>query len=146
MARYETTVTTPMSPTEAFRYMADMRNFVEWDPGVESVEQVKGDGPGPDAVFDVAIAGRRPMMLQYRTVEYDEPNELLLVAESKALRSVDRIIVRADDQGSRVTYDAELTLNGLFKIAEPVMKLMFRRIGDRADAGLRRVLTQPTVH
>ncbi len=44
MARYTVTVRTPMSPEDAFDFLADLRNFEEWDPGVERAEQVEGDG------------------------------------------------------------------------------------------------------
>jgi hypothetical protein len=33
MARYITSVATPLSAAEAFTYMADVTHFVEWDPG-----------------------------------------------------------------------------------------------------------------
>ena len=36
-----------------------LSNFAEWDPGVVKVEQIEGDGAGPDAVFDVAVKGVR---------------------------------------------------------------------------------------
>ena len=66
MARYVVTVRSPQSPNEAFAYMADLRNFAEWDPGVVAVEQVEGDGAGPDSVFDVTVDGvRDPMTLSY---------------------------------------------------------------------------------
>ena len=41
MARYTVSVRTSMSPEEAFDYMADLRNFAEWDPGVVSSERVE---------------------------------------------------------------------------------------------------------
>ncbi|MCH9721067.1 MAG: SRPBCC family protein, partial [Actinomycetia bacterium] len=52
MARYVTKVRTSRTPQEAFAYLADLRNFAEWDPGVKAVKQVEGSGGGPDAVFD----------------------------------------------------------------------------------------------
>ena len=57
MARCATTVKTAKTPKEAFAYMADLRNFAEWDPGVNAVRQVQGSGGGPDSVFDVTVAG-----------------------------------------------------------------------------------------
>ena len=39
-----------------------------------------------------------------------------------------------------VTYDAELTLNGLLRIFDPVLGLGFKRIGDKAATGLIRAL------
>ncbi|CAB4659805.1 unannotated protein [freshwater metagenome] len=39
-----------------------------------------------------------------------------------------------------MTYDAELKLNGPLGLADPILRLTFGRIGDRAAAGLIRVL------
>ena len=140
MARYVTTVRTRRSVADAFAYMADLRNFAEWDPGVSKVVQVEGNGGGRDAVFDVTLSGRRGTTLRYRTVEYSEFSSLLVVADTKLLRSADRISVRADGDATDVTYDADLSLKGPLRIAAPLLALAFRRIGDRAAAGLRSVL------
>ncbi|MFM7063143.1 MAG: SRPBCC family protein, partial [Actinomycetes bacterium] len=53
MARFVTSIASPMSPEDAFAYMADLRHFADWDPGVKRVAQVDGDGAGPDSSFDV---------------------------------------------------------------------------------------------
>ena len=137
MARYVVSVRSPKSPTEAFAYMADLSNFAEWDPGVVRAEQVEGDGAGPDAVFDVAVKGvGGPMTLRYRTEAYEPPDSIVARAESRLLTSLDTITVVADDTGSIVTYDAELTLNGLLGLTDPFLGLVFNRIGDRATKGL----------
>ncbi|MCB0931411.1 MAG: SRPBCC family protein [Mycobacterium sp.] len=141
MARYVTTVKTAKTPQEAFAYMADLRNFAEWDPGVKAVKQVKGSGGGPDNVFDVTVAGvGRDLTLRYVTEEYDAPCNLLVVARSTVFTSIDRITVEPDGTGSVVTYDADLRLNGVLRVGDLGLRLMFRQIGDRAAAGLRRVL------
>jgi hypothetical protein len=125
---------------EAFAYMADLRNFAEWDPGVREVVQVEGDGVGPGAEFDVMLSNRRGTTLRYRTVKYDQPSGLLVLAETAQLRSADRITVTAADDGTLVTYDAELSLKGPMRLAAPLFAVAFRRIGNRAAAGLCRVL------
>ena len=56
------------------------------------------------------------------------------------LTSLDTITVVGDGSGSVVTYDAELTLNGPLRLADPLLGLSFKRIGDRAAAGLIRAL------
>lgn len=74
MARYVTKVRTALSPQDAFAYMADLRNFAEWDSGVTNVTQVEGSGAGPDGVFDVTVKSPgRDLVLRYRTVEFDGP-------------------------------------------------------------------------
>ena len=39
-----------------------------------------------------------------------------------------------------MTYDAELLLNGVLGLANPMLGLVFNRIGDRAAAGLSKAL------
>lgn len=141
MARYVTTVRTPMPPAEAFAYMADLRNFASWDPGVTRVDQVTGDGPGSHAAFDVTVkAFPRALTLRYETRLYEPDTRLVVRADSSTLTSVDEVTVAADGDGSLVTYDAELTLRGLFRVFDLGLGLVFDRIGDRAAAGLRDAL------
>jgi hypothetical protein len=139
MARYLVRVRSPKSPADAFAYMANLANFAEWDPGVTKVAQSEGEGPGPGAVYDVSVKGlRRP--LRYRTTRFEPSNSIVARAESRILTSLDTITVEGDASGSVVTYDAELTLNGPLRLADPILRLTFARIGDRAAAGLIRVL------
>jgi carbon monoxide dehydrogenase subunit G len=141
MARYSTTVRTPMPPAEAFAYMADLRNFERWDPGVTKVVQVNGAGGGPHTVFDVDVKSPgKDLTLQYVTTRYDEPSSVQVEARSAMFTSIDRIDVVPDGDGSRVTYDAELRLNGVLRVFDLGLRLAFQRIGDRAAAGLERAL------
>jgi len=150
MARYVVRVRSPKSPAESFAYMADLSNFAKWDPGVVKVAQIEGDGPGPDAVFDVAVKGvGGPLTLRYRTTVYEPPGLIVARAQSRLLTSLDTISVVGDGSGSVVTYDAQLTLNGLLGLADQLLGLSFKKIGDRAATGLIRVLdgeraTEPT--
>lgn len=141
MARYVTTVRTARTPQEVFAYLADLRNFAEWDPGVKAVSQVQGSGGGPDSVFDVTVAGLvGDLTLRYVTEDYNAPHNLLVVARSAVFTSIDRITVEPDGTGSVVTYDADLRLNGVLRVGDLGLRLVFGYIGDRAAAGLRRVL------
>lgn len=137
MAKYVTTVRTPTSPSDAFAYMADLRNFERWDPGVREAVQVEGDGPGPDGVFDVTVdAPGGGLTLRYRTIAYEAPRSVTVKASSKMFTSLDRIDVTPDGDGSLVRYDAELKLNGPLKVFDLFLKPVFGRIGDRASRGL----------
>src|SRR4051794_19757380 len=133
MARYVVTVRSARTPQAAFAYMADLRNFAEWDPGVARVTQIDGSGGGTDASFDVVVrSGRREMTLRYVTTEYEEPRLLVIEARSRTLTSTDRIAVAASETGCLITYDAELTLKGALRCVDFVLKPRFKRIGDRA--------------
>lgn len=141
VARYSTTVETPLSQEEAFAFMADLTNFASWDPGISRARKV-GGGAGVGAVYDLTVSsGTRPT-LRYEVVAYDEPRSLRVVARTRTLTSTDDIRVepRADNKGSRVTYDAELTLAGPLRLFDRGLQVFFDRLGDRAAAGLRKAL------
>ncbi len=133
MARYTVAVVSPWTPEQAFAYMADLRNFAEWDPGVSEAELVDGDGPGPDAAYRLKASGTT---LRYETKEYRPDEMIYVVAKSTFFESLDRITVDAEGTGSRVVYDAQLKLNGPLGIFDPLLKLAFNRIGDKAGTGL----------
>ena len=133
MPRYVAKVRSPHTPEEAFAFLADLRNFARWDPGVKSSRQVTGDGPGEGAEYEVVVTGST---LVYRVEEYDPPRSLLAIAVTKRLTSRDLVTVAPDDEGSTCTYDATLTLNGALRVFEPLMALVFRRVGDKAAGGL----------
>ncbi len=137
MARYIISIRTPWSCAESFAYMADLRNFARWDPGVRNVTQTVGDGGGATSAFDVTIAGvPKDIMLTYRTVEYDAPRHLLVLARSRVFTSEDRIAVTPDGDGSIVEYDAQLRFNGVLGVGDLALRPFFKRIAGRAANGL----------
>lgn len=141
MARYRTKIRTARPPADAFAFMADLRNFEAWDPGVERATQVHGEGAGPDAVFDVVVAAPgKSLTLRYVTTDYDAPHTVTVQAENRVFTSLDRITVEPDGTGSFVTYDAELRLNGALSVLDVALRPIFRRIGGRADRGLQAAL------
>ena len=122
--------------------MADLTNFASWDPGVSRSVQVRGAGPGVGAAYDLTVtSGTRPT-LRYEVVRYDAPRSLRVVAKTLTLTSIDDIRVEACEGGvgSRVTYDAELTLAGPLRLLDRGLQVVFDRLGDRAAAGLRQAL------
>jgi hypothetical protein len=140
MAHYVTSVATPRSAADAFAYMADIRHFAEWDPGVKRVLRVAGDGFGLGTAYDLTVQSGGTTVMRYEVKAYDPPRRILLIARTSFLTSVDEITVTETSSGSTVTYDAKLTLNGPLGLFDPLLRLAFRRIGDRAAAGLKRVL------
>jgi len=142
MPRYRSQVRSPWTARRAFEYLCDLEHFAEWDPGVTHATRVAGTGPGVGAAFDVTVSAvRGDLTLRYETVEIDPPERVEVRAETATLRSVDVITVEEDPGGGcLVTYDADLSLKGMLRFGDPLLGLAFRRIGDRAAAGLRAAL------
>lgn len=142
MPHYRTTVRTPWSQERAFGYLSDLEHFAEWDPGVKRSVQVSGDGTAVGSTFDVTVGGVvRDLTLRYEIVALESPERVEVRAENGTLLSVDVMTVEpAGDGGCVVTYDADLSLKGVLGLGNPILGIVFGRIGDRAAAGLRRVL------
>ncbi len=135
-------VSSPRHPADVFEYLARFSNAAHWDPGVSSAQEIT---PGPPAYggayrLVVKFLGLSVPM-EYRIEEIDTPRRVVLRAENSMIRSTDLIeVAPADGGGSIVTYEATLAPKGVSTVLEPLLGVAFRRIGDRAAAGLRAAL------
>ncbi len=121
--------------------MADFSNAAQWDPGVTSAHRLDDAEIGLGSQFDlsVPIAGRAKV-LRYRVSEFEPGRRVAFTATTSMLRSVDTLTFKARPAGCEMTYDADLRLTGFAGIANPLLALALRRIGDRARDSLRHVL------
>jgi hypothetical protein len=138
MAHYETTIESTLDPAAAFAYMADFTNASRWDPSVSRAERV-GNGPiGVGSEFDlVARFGGKDVPLRYTAVEHEPPSRVVLEAHRPGFTSRDTITVAPAEGGSTVHYDAVLGFDGFRRLLDPVMQLVFARVGAHASEGLR---------
>lgn len=145
MARYVATADSPRPREEVFEYLKDFSNAAQWDPGVADAQrldtgQIK---VGSEFLLVTELLGRKTP-LTYRIVELHAPELVVFEADTGTLRSYDRLTFEAAGSGTRVTYDADLTLSGALKLGDPLLRLAFRWIGGRARDGLRRQLAGPS--
>ena len=150
VANYETILSIAAPIEAAFAFVSDFRNAAKWDPRTYNARKTI-DGPiGVGTRFvltggmmseslinrlrlPVSVAG---MALPYDVVEFDPPNEFVLAGESPILRWRDRLAFSEEGAGTRLHYFAELQFRGSLVIAEPLLRMMFRRIGDDATREL----------
>jgi len=145
MAHYRTTIRSSKPTGEAFAYMSDLRNFDEWDPGTVSAVQVMGGGPGLAAEYDLSVKGPvGNLEFRYVTTEFDPPRRFVVKGTNRFFTSIDTITVEPatgdKGAGSIVGYHAELLLNGPLSIFDKLLAKGFQGPGDKAAAGLERVL------
>lgn len=141
MAHYKASLHTPRQPAEMFAYLSDFSTTEEWDPGVIEAERLGVDPvrEGTEFRLLVRFLGRKTP-LTYRIVEYDPPSAVTFRGESSTVVSLDRITFEPSNGGTRITYDADLALKGALKLADPLLRIAFKRVGARALSGLRSTL------
>lgn len=139
MAHYQATIPSSRTPDDAFAYMADFSSVQEWDPSVSSAKRLNNGPLRQGDQFDVALsfAGRK-IELTYTLTEYDpKARRAVLRAKNGPTTSIDTITVSDD---AAVTYDARIELAGLAKLIDPIMQLLFNRLGNNAKKELIRIL------
>jgi uncharacterized protein YndB with AHSA1/START domain len=95
--KIEQTVVIERPVESVWAYIADGRNDRQWCEKVVSVEQISGDGPGPNASYRVIhrpVRLRKPKKLVVTVEEFNPPRRLRLREED-------------DDGVFSVTYDLE---------------------------------------
>ena len=143
MAQYVTTIESTRTPPEAFDYLAEFSRAAEWDPNVKEGSRLTSDPVGHGSSFRIVSSFLgRSVPLQYQVTAFESPRRVVLEADNFAIRSVDEITVEPNRAGSRVRYHADLRLKGILRLADPLLAVAFRRLGDRAASGLRRELNR----
>ncbi len=150
VAHYETLLTVPRTVEETFAFVSDFSNAAKWDPRTYAAEKTT---PGPIGVgtrftltgglmrqswverlrIPLGLAG---MALAYDVVEFDPPYGFVLAGESRVMRWRDHLEFAPDGETTRLRYGAELEFKGVLQIGEPLLKMLFRRIGDDATRDL----------
>ena len=142
MARYTATVETRRKRDDVAAYLSDFSTTAEWDPGIVEAQRLDHGPLGVGSRFRlVARFLGRSTELTYEIVRY-EPGELVtLRGENASVVSLDTMrFTAAPNGGTRVAYEADLTLKGSLRALDPLLRLAFNRVGDRAAAGLRTTL------
>lgn len=142
MARYVGRVWTPKSAEEAFDYLADFTKITEWDETAKSSVLLEGPPAGQvGARFAVSVGfAGSTNEFEYETTVSERPHRLILRAETSSIVSEDVVSFVAVEGGTEVIYDANLKPKGLMALIDPVLNLMFKRLGDSAAGGLAREL------
>lgn len=141
MARYRTVIDSPKPREELFAYLSDFSSAREWDPGVSRATRSDSGEVQVGSQFDlVASFMGRETPLSYKVTAIEPPRSVTFRGENSNVVSLDTITFADRPNGTRVTYDADLTLKGPLKLADPLLKLAFGRIGDKARDGLRDAL------
>jgi carbon monoxide dehydrogenase subunit G len=135
--RYRREIEVALAPDDVFAYLSDFANAAEWDPGIVEARRLT---PAPTAAgsrFEVTALFRgRRQRFEYVVTEYEQGTRVALRGEGEKAVSDDVITVTASEGGTRVSYEADLRLKGVYRVAEPFLGSTFERMGDAALDGL----------
>jgi len=140
--RYRKTIEVPCPPEEAFTYVSDFSKVAEWDPAVVE-SRALGDGSRIDVGSRFELVGLfrgNRQRFEYLVTELEEGRRISLLGDGEKARSRDEISVAEVDGKTQIAYEADISLKGVRRAAEPFLGRMFRRMGDDALEGLRRKL------
>lgn len=129
-------------PAVVVDYLKDFSHAEEWDPGTEScTRQDSGPVQVGSTWHNVSKIAGVTTELTY-TLERLTDDTIVLVGRNDTATSTDTITVvpSPDGPGSRITYEAVIELSGAAKIADPVMKVVFEKIGSDTEDDMTTVL------
>ena len=137
MSVIRTTALARCTPEEAFDYLSDQRNELEWGPTCEAVEMLT-DGPvGAGTRFRAKWKGGPASELEILT--YDRPRSWTVISRGRVELHFTGTI-KPTAEGVHVTGEFRPTAHGLSRLLVPVMVLLLRRDRPAVAAGMREAL------
>jgi carbon monoxide dehydrogenase subunit G len=123
-----------------FSYLSDFTTTTDWDPGTVSTVRQHGNGGVGTTYVNTSTFLGRTTQLTYVVDAVVDQQLIQLRGENKTVIAVDTLTFRPVASGTEVTYTAEFTFKGLSRLAFPLLKPAFERLGSEAEAGLRTAL------
>ena len=138
----ERTLATSVAPGVALDYLSDFGNTAVWDPAVRQATRNDAGPIAPGASWHQTcrLLGITTEMM-YTLVEF-APGRLVFHGRNEGATCVDTVAVRPAGTGSEVTYRIELEMHGLAKLAGPVIKMEFEKLGTAGAGALAAALDQ----
>lgn len=132
---------TKAPPDVAFAYLADFTNLPGWDPGVTAVDKLTPGPVGVGSRFRVSMNFLgMPTTLDYHVETCEPHHRAVLVGRTTGTLATDTIGVVAHKSGSRVHWQAEISLAFPFSLLDPVLAWLFGSSVKAAVSNLKREL------
>jgi hypothetical protein len=135
---------TRRSPEAAFDFISDFRHASLWDPRTQSVQKLT-EGPiarGTRFLLRARLLGPIGMDFPYEIVEFERPSVITFAGSTRCFEYRERVTFASDGPGTMITWDAGMKLRSLLALGNPILSLLYQRIGDDATGGIARVLEQ----
>jgi hypothetical protein len=137
-----TEIVVPAAPAEAYAYVADFRNEVEWRVDVDSSELQSGTAGSDSAVYLQKVTAGKRHLENVVTVTGADGETVTFTTTSGATVAVEgshRVV--AKDAGSRIILTVAVTPHGLSKLLSPLVKAELRRLSEHYAVDLTAALS-----
>lgn len=135
------TVVTETALPAAYAYLADFTTTTEWDPGTVRTTVISGDGGVGTRYANVSRFAGRTVTLTYVVQDVLPERRIELRAQNARVIADDVMaFVATPGGGTQVSYRAEFTFSGPLRWLMPLFRPAFRKLGDRAEQGMRTAL------
>lgn len=132
MPQIERTVTVAKPLSEVWEYLVDFTNTESWDPPTQSTTRVSGDGGVGTVYKNVSRMLGRDVEVEYTVLDVEPQRLFRLAGKTSSMDLLDTMTFEETDGQVSVTYTAEFTPHGAAKLAEPLMPIGLKKIGDDA--------------
>ena len=123
MIRLIQTAATHFDRKTAFEYVGDFGNIDRWDPGVVTSTKATPGDVGVGTVYELVLDyNGRQMEMDYVIAEHDPGRRIVLEGSGSRVKAVDVIEFTEHDDGTMVTYVADLGLTGIARLFQPFVK------------------------
>ncbi len=126
---------------EIFEFMADFDNDVHWWREVLESRRISGGKLGVGTTYwqKSRIMGRTSETT-FEITEYELCKKVSIKTLTGPMPYIAGYIFEAAETGTRVTFSAKVKLAGLFKVAEPILACVLKKMTQANVGNLKRLL------
>lgn len=126
------------TPEEAFEFLSDLRNELEWNPGLCLAVEKLTEGPiGPGTRY--RARWKRSPWVEVEYLDYDPPRSWR-AHSGGAMESHFQCSIEPHPDGARIQSELELIPHGFFKLLFPLFKRSFAKHEREAVEKMRTTL------
>ena len=125
---------------DVFNYLSDFSTIAEWDASVVSCQKISDGAIGVGTKFDLILksAGRHVAM-DYTLKTYQKQH-LIFEGIAKDFVAIDSIWFKETAQGIEITWQADISFEGILAHLLPIMKPALLKLGKTSMQGLAQAL------
>jgi len=136
----ERTFTVSAAPDQVLEYLTDFAHTPQWDPAAQHTTRIDDGPPAPGSTWHHVCKIFGVTAELTCTLITAEPGRLVFHGRNEGATCIDSVWLRPAGAGTEVTYRVELEMHGLAKLATPVLKIEFEKLGTESVARLTSVL------